>query len=114
MNRRERYRDVVISDRIVKTIPERIERDGGSNKLRRVGIVDRVRRVHNPIEARDRSILNLKNIQNFAVTECSIITPASVKQLVALYTNRDQKRLVCNIDRAIAKFEKTCARATGD
>src|SRR6266571_2664350 len=114
MDRRERYRYAVIWNRIVKAIPERIERDGRSNILRRGGIVDWVRRVHNAIEARDRGIYNLRSIQDFAITECSIVAPASVKQLIALYTNRDQKRLVFNIDRAIAKFEKTRARASRD
>src|SRR5439155_5087902 len=99
-------RHVIISERIVG--------DSGSNKIRLGGIKDRVRRVQNAIEARDGDIPKLRNILDLTIAECSIVAPASVKELVAFYTNREKLGDVFLIDQTIAEIGKACPSETGD
>src|SRR6266700_1996343 len=95
-------------------VSERIVGDSGSNKIRLGGVKDRVRRVQNAIEARDRDISKLRSILDLTVPERSIVAPASVKELVAFYTNREKLGDVFLIDQAVTEIEKACTRASRD
>src|SRR5438309_8222215 len=95
-------------------VSERIVRRGLSDKIRRGRIIDRVRRVQNAIEARDRDISKLRSILDLTIPECSIVAPASVKELVAFYTNREKLGDVFLIDQAVTEIGKACHSETGD
>src|SRR5438309_1037545 len=95
-------------------VSERIVGDTGSNKIRLGGIKDRVRRVQNAIEARDGDISKLRSILDLTIAECSIVAPASVKEPVAFYTNREKLGDVFLIDQTIAKIGKACLSESGD
>src|SRR5437667_3465058 len=95
-------------------VSERIVGDSGSNKIRLGGVKDRVRRVQNAIEARDRDIPKLRSILDLTVPERSIVAPASVKELVAFYTNREKLGDVFLIDQAVTEIGKACHSETGD
>src|SRR5437762_6303881 len=89
-------------------ISERIVGDSGSNKIRLGGIKDCVRRVQNAIEARHRDISKLRSILDLTVPECSVVAPASIKQLVAFYTDREKLGNVFIIDQTVAEIGKAC------
>src|SRR5260370_32201145 len=92
-------------------VSERIVRRSLSDKIRRGRIIDRVRRVQNPIEARDRDIPKLRSILDLTVPECSVVAPASVKELVAFYTDREKFGDVFLIDQTVAEIGQ--ARISG-
>ncbi len=48
------------------------------------------------------------------IPECSIVTPASVKELVAFYTNREKLGDVFLIDQTITEIGKACLSETRD
>src|SRR5439155_3081247 len=73
-----------------------------------------VRRVQNAIEARDGDIPKLRNILDLTIAECSIVAPASVKELVAFYTNREKLGDVFLIDQTIAEIGEACISGAGD
>src|SRR6266567_4479879 len=95
-------------------VSERIVGDSGSNKIRLGGVKDRVRRVQNAIEARDRDISKLRSILDLTVPERSIVAPASVKQLVTFYTDREKLGDVFIIDQAVAEIGKACISGARD
>src|SRR6266516_11605 len=95
-------------------VSERIVGDSGSNKIRLGGVKDRVRRVQNAIEARDRDISKLRSILDLTVPERSIVAPASVKELVAFDTDREKLGDVFLIDQAVTEIGKACHSETGD
>src|ERR1700758_2409964 len=91
-------------------VSEWIVGDSGSNKIRRGGIIDRVRRVQNAIEARDRDISKLRSILDLTVPECSVVAPASVKELVAFYTDCEKLGDVFLIEQTVTKIGKAGIR----
>src|ERR1700686_2879648 len=79
-------------------IVERVARSCLSDKIARCRVKDRVVPVKDLLVARAIDVLGLKNIQNLAISECRIVTPASVKELVALHTDGGQPSLVFGIE----------------
>src|ERR1700730_8263413 len=79
-------------------VVERVIRCRLSDKIARCRVKDRVVPVKDLLESRAIDVLGLTNIQNLAISESRIVTPAPVKELVALHTNRGQPSLIFVIE----------------
>ena len=99
---------------MLKRLPKRIVRGRLSDESSRGGIKERVVRVQNLLEARTIDVLNLRNLLDLAVHEPRIVTPGSVKQLIAFHTNRETLGDVFVIDEAVAEIGKACPSAARD
>src|SRR5947207_5323239 len=113
MQRREIEQWLVGCDRHAEVI-ERIVRGRLSDKISRCGIKDRVVPVQNLLVAYTIDALERRNLLDLAVHEPRIVTPGSVKQLVAFHTNRETLGDVFVINDAVAKIGKAYASAAGD
>src|SRR5436190_13937762 len=113
MQRRELEQWLVACYRHAKVI-ERIVRGRLSDKCSRSRIKERVVCVQNLLVAWTIDALERRNLLDLAVHEPRIVTPGSVKQLVAFHTNRDTLGDVFVIDDAVAKTGKACASAARD
>src|SRR5882724_1573612 len=113
MQRREINQWGVACDRHPEVI-EWIVRGRLSDKGRRGGIKERIGPVQDPLKARTIDVLNLRNLLDLAVHEPRIVAPASVKQLVAFYANRETLGDVFVIDDAVAEIGNTRTTAARD
>src|SRR5439155_24961485 len=95
-------------------VSEWIERGRLSDKGRRGGIKERVGPVQDLLKARTIDAPNLRNLLDLAVHEPRIVTPGSVKKLVAFHTDRETLGDVFVIDETVAEIGKACASAARD
>src|SRR5258708_23125657 len=92
MQRREFDQWYVAFDRNLKIV-ERIVRYRLSDKITRGRIKDWIGCVENLLESLAIAVLLLVKTQDLAVNECSIVPPASVKELVSFHTKGAQPSL---------------------
>ena len=93
---------------------KRIIRNCRPDKIRRIRIKNRVVRIHDAIETRCGSRLNLGDGIDLTVAERTVVAPATTKHLVAFDSDRCQPGLVLGINQTIAEIEDTGPGATGD
>src|SRR5438093_11673200 len=105
MQRREVEQWLVGCYRHAKVI-ERIVRGRLSDKCSRSRIKERVVSVQNLLVAWTIDALERRNLLDLAVHEPRIVTPGSVKKLVAFHTNRETLRDGFVIDEAVAELGK--------
>ena len=91
----------------MQLIVEWIVRGRLSDKYSRSRIKKRVRLVQNALVPRSIDAVELEILRFLAITECRIVTPGSVKQLVAFYTNGKKLGNVLGIAFAVAEIENT-------
>src|SRR3989454_8505210 len=115
MQRRERkQRKIGRRGRDMLPITNRVVRYRLPDEFSRCGIKQRVRRIQNPLEPRTIDALELRNLLDLAVHERPVVTPGSVKQLVAFHTHRETLGDVFVVDQAVAKIENARTRAARD
>ena len=113
MQRRELEQWLVACYRHAKVI-ERIVRGRLSDKCSRSRIKERVVCVQNLLVAWTIDTLERRNLLDLAVHEPRIVTPGSVKKLVAFHTDRETLGDVFVIDETVAEIGKACASAARD
>src|SRR3984893_6972831 len=82
-------------------VVERVIRCRLSDKIARCRVKDRVVPVKDLLESRAIDVLGLTNIQNLAISESRIVTPAPVRRLVTFPPFRCQPRFMFVIKYAV-------------
>ena len=103
---------LIARDRDVLCIAKRIVGNRLPDEVTRCGIKQRVVSVQNPLKPRNVDALEPRNLLDLAVHESAVVTPRTVKQLVAFYTDRETLGDVFVVDDAVAKIEKPRTSAT--
>ena len=85
-----------------------------SNKISRGRIKERIVCVENALKSRTINVPGLTNILDLAIPECSVVAPASVKELVSFYSDGAQPGFVFVIKQSVAKIGNPRLRAARD
>src|SRR6266403_432278 len=100
-------------DRIA-IITERIKGGRRADELRRGRIKDWIGLVQDAVESRGRHLLSSLSILKLTVAEPGVVSPAPVKQFVALDADGAQPRVSFVIEQTVPKISQTRTRAAGD
>src|SRR5205807_4736743 len=100
-------------DRIA-IITERIKGDGRADELRRGWIKDWIGLVQDAVESRGRHLLSSLSILKLTVAPPGVVSPAPVKQFVALDADGAQPRVSFVVEQTVSKFSQPRPRAAGN
>ncbi len=84
------------------------------NKISRGRIKERIVCVENALKSRAINVPGLTNIQDLAIPECSVVAPASVKELVSFYADGAQPGFVFVIKQSVTEIGNPRFRAARD
>src|SRR5437588_10228360 len=100
-------------DRIA-IITERIKGDGRADELRRGRIKDWIGLVQDAVESRGRHLLSSLSILKLTVAEPGVVSPAPVKQFVALDANGAQPSVSFVVEQTVTEISEPRPRAAGN
>src|SRR4029077_18442107 len=102
---RIRKQRLIARDLHAPSIAKRIVRNRLPDKVARGRIKQRVGPVQNPVDPATISNYRRRILRDLAVHERAIVTPGSVKQLVAFHTNGETLGDVFIVEYTVAKIE---------
>src|SRR5205823_8336180 len=85
-------------------IVEGVVRNRLSDEISRGRIKERIVCVENALKSRTINVPGLTNIQDLAIPECSVVAPASVKELVSFYADGAQPGFVFVIKQSVTEI----------